>query len=209
MSEPFIGQVDLYGFNFVPEYWAQCMGQTIAIGENQALFSLIGTAYGGDGRSTFGLPDLRGKVAVSQGQRPGGDIDWKVGNMIGAETHTLSEADLPAHTHAASFAATPGSTNVTVNATQDTGDNNTPSAGSYLAQSDVPKPGRDKPEYIYKSSPSSSSMVPLGGVVAGPGMVDGKVLINSTGNNQEFNLTQSSLIANYCIALQGLFPSRT
>ncbi|MCJ8273441.1 MAG: tail fiber protein, partial [Psychrosphaera sp.] len=76
MAEPFIGEVDLYGFNFVPQNWAECAGGIIAISANQALFALLGTAYGGDGRTSFALPDLRGKLALSMGNHPGSQYDW-------------------------------------------------------------------------------------------------------------------------------------
>lgn len=209
MAEPFIGQVDLYGFNFVPENWAQCAGGTVPISSNQALFSLLGTAYGGDGRTNFCLPDLRGTFAVGQGQHPGSIYDWKMGNRRGNETHTLRAEELPRHTHTASFTGTPGSTSVTLSATKEAGDSNTPSTGSYLAQTAVPQAGRDKPEYIYKPDPTSGTTVPLAGTNTTGGGINGSVNLNNTGTNAEFNLIQASLISNYCIAMLGLFPSRS
>jgi microcystin-dependent protein len=98
--EPFIGQIEFFGFNFAPIGWMQCNGQLLSINEYNALFALIGTTYGGDGNSTFALPDLRGKVAVNQGQGPGLSL-YTVGQVGGVETVTLTPNQLPAHSHAA------------------------------------------------------------------------------------------------------------
>ncbi len=105
--DPFLGELRLFGFNFAPVGWAMCQGQLIGISQNSALFSLLGTMYGGDGVSTFGLPDLRGRTSVGMGQGPGlaGYVQGQVG---GTETVTLAAAQLPAHNHsvAAASAAT-------------------------------------------------------------------------------------------------------
>ncbi len=95
---PFVGQLQAFGFNFAPRGWAKCEGQILAIVQYQALFSLLGTTFGGDGRTTFGLPDLRGRSIVGDGNGPGlGVVKW--GQKGGAETHTLTTAQLPAHNH--------------------------------------------------------------------------------------------------------------
>lgn len=97
--EPFIGQILAVGFGFAPRGWATCEGQLLPITSNEALFSLLGTTFGGDGRTTFGLPDLRGRSIVGQGTGPGlSNIRW--GQRGGAETHTLTLAQMPSHTHA-------------------------------------------------------------------------------------------------------------
>lgn len=208
MAEPFIGQVDLFGFNFVPEDWGQCDGSMISIDDNQALYALLGTAYGGDGRSTFALPDLRGKVAVGWGQNRYSGFTWKLGQKAGGETQTLTVQHLSAHSHSASFK---GLCDVSLTATTEEGDSATPSKGAYLAQTKAPTGGRDKPEFIYKANPASGSKVPLGGVevVGGDVTSTGSVTLSDTGSNQQFNLLQPSLVVNYCIALKGLFPSRS
>jgi len=96
--EPFIGQIQAFGFNFAPRGWAKCDGQLLSISGNEALFSLLGTTFGGDGRTTFQLPDLRGRSIVHPGQGPGlNNVRW--GEKGGAETVTLSTANLPAHNH--------------------------------------------------------------------------------------------------------------
>jgi microcystin-dependent protein len=93
MSQPFLGEVKIISWNFAPQGWAFCNGQLLPINQNQALFSILGTTYGGDGRVNFALPDLRGRVPVHVG---GGLIQ---GQKVGAEAHTLSISELPAHNH--------------------------------------------------------------------------------------------------------------
>lgn len=96
--EPFIGQIQAFGFNFAPRGWAQCNGQLLAISQYQSLFSLLGTTYGGDGRTTFALPDLRSRSIVGVGQGPGQD-NIKIGQSGGAYSHTLTDAQIPSHAH--------------------------------------------------------------------------------------------------------------
>lgn len=96
--EPIIGQIQLFGFNFAPQGWALCNGGTLPIASNQALFSLLGTTYGGDGRSTFGLPDLRGRAPIHQGPGPG-LTPRDMGESSGSESVTLVTAQIPSHSH--------------------------------------------------------------------------------------------------------------
>jgi len=96
---PFLGQILMFGGNFAPRSWAFCHGQLLSINSNQALFSILGTTYGGDGRTTFGLPDLRGAVAVGEGQRPGQPTNFRLGQKGGTDTTTLVTQNLPAHSH--------------------------------------------------------------------------------------------------------------
>lgn len=100
--DTFIGNIQMFGFNFAPRGWAQCNGQLLPISQNQALFSLIGTFYGGDGRTTFALPDLRGRVPMHEGTGPGLSPN-RMGQRSGAETTTLSVLNLPSHNHTAAF----------------------------------------------------------------------------------------------------------
>src|SRR3954465_13916452 len=101
MATPFIGQISLFGGNFAPRGWAFCKGQLLAISQNTALFSILGTTYGGNGQTTFALPDLRGRVPIHFGQGPGLS-SYALGETGGAETTTLTVNELPAHTHAVS-----------------------------------------------------------------------------------------------------------
>ncbi len=164
MSEQFVGEIRLFGFPFPPRSWALCQGQTLPISQNQALFSLLGTFYGGDGRTTFGLPDLRGRAPV--GANPAGS---NPGGMGGAESVTLTQAQLPPHNHL-------------VKATTNTAAGNLPS-GNLLAVSNFYGAG--------------SGLTPLAGGTLG-----------DQGGSQPVPTIQPSLVLNFCIALQGLYPSR-
>ena len=95
MSEPFLGEIRIVGFDFAPRGWALCDGQILPINQNQSLYSILGTTYGGDGRTTFALPDLRGRSPMHTG------TGHPLGQRAGEETHTLTENEMPAHTHAA------------------------------------------------------------------------------------------------------------
>lgn len=94
MSSPYLGELRIFSFNFAPQSWAQCNGQLLAINQNQALFSLLGTTYGGNGQTNFGLPDLRGKVPMHRGNHTQGE-------SAGQEVHTVTLGEMPAHTHIA------------------------------------------------------------------------------------------------------------
>jgi len=96
--EGFIGEIIMFGGNFAPRFWAFCNGQLLAIAQNQALFSILGTTYGGDGRTTFGLPDLRGRAAMHTGQGPG-LTSRQLGQRGGTEANTLTVSQIPSHTH--------------------------------------------------------------------------------------------------------------
>ncbi len=98
MSQAFLGTIRLVGFNFAPVGWGLCQGQTLSISQNSALFSLLGTYFGGNGQTTFNLPDLRGRVGVGQGQGPG-LANYDQGQTGGVETVTLTAAQAPAHSH--------------------------------------------------------------------------------------------------------------
>src|SRR5215213_4613560 len=99
MSDPFVAEIRIVGFNFAPTGWAQCNGQLLPISQNTALFSLLGTFYGGDGKSTFALPDLMGSAAMGQGQGQGLSQRF-LGEQSGSQTVTLLQTEIPAHTHA-------------------------------------------------------------------------------------------------------------
>lgn len=98
MSDPFIGEIRMFGGNFAPNGWAFCDGSMLAISQNDALFALIGTIYGGNGLTTFGLPDLRGRIPIHSGQGPG--LSYQViGQQLGSETTVLTVNQIPLHTH--------------------------------------------------------------------------------------------------------------
>ena len=115
--EPFLGQITAFGFNFAPRGWAECNGQLLPIAQYQALFSLLGTFYGGDGRTTFGLPELRGRAALHMGQGPGLS-NRPLGQKAGTETNTLTAGQLPSHTHTFAPPSSSGSGNTDVATSQ-------------------------------------------------------------------------------------------
>lgn len=170
MSEPFLGEIRLFGFNFAPTGWAFCQGQLMPISQNTALFSLLGTQFGGDGRSTFALPDLRGRVAMSLGQGPTLQ-NYDIGQVGGAEVVTLNATQMPQHAH-----------NVMANGSPATGSR---PAGAVLARTSG---------NVYAAAPDGTAM--NAGTVA------------AAGGGQPVDLHQPFLVVNFCIALQGIFPSR-
>lgn len=110
MAQPYVGEIRMFGGNFAPAGWMFCAGQIVAISENETLFQLIGTTYGGDGQTTFALPDLRGRVPVHQGQGPGLS-NYVLAQTGGVETVTLTTNQIPAHTHTPNASNTGGSDN--------------------------------------------------------------------------------------------------
>ena len=180
MSDPFIGEIKLVSFNFPPKGWALCNGQTLPINQNQALYSLLGTVYGGDGVTTFKLPDLRGRVPLHFGQ------GIPLGAIAGEEQHTLTIAEMAQHFHVLQANNT---TAATANA-------NTPATGNALGQSvGVPSEGANFSVNIYNSTLTNNA-------VAAPQMV------GNAGGGQQHENRQPYLVLNACIALQGIFPSR-
>ncbi|MGD0089795.1 MAG: tail fiber protein [Planctomycetota bacterium] len=107
MASPFVGEIKIFAGNFPPKGWAFCQGQILPIAQNTALFSLLGTSYGGNGTSNFALPDLQGRAAVHQGQGPG-TSNYVIGEMVGAETVALTSAQIPAHAHSVNSLSTSG-----------------------------------------------------------------------------------------------------
>jgi microcystin-dependent protein len=108
-SQPFLGQIEYYGFNFAPRGWTQCDGQLLPINNFQSLFSLLGTTFGGDGRTNFALPDMRGRVPVHDGGSAGSGLTRRpLGQKGGEEQHILTAAELPAHTHSLRGSTNPG-----------------------------------------------------------------------------------------------------
>ena len=100
MSSPYVGEIRMFGGNFAPVGWALCQGQLMAISQNDTLFNLIGTTYGGDGQNTFGLPNLAGRAPIHQGQAPGISQNYIIGELGGVESVTLTTQQMPQHNHA-------------------------------------------------------------------------------------------------------------
>jgi microcystin-dependent protein len=113
MADPFVAEIRIYPFNFAPKGWAFCDGQLLPISQNTALFSLLGTTYGGDGKSNFALPNMQGNAPMHPGQGPGLSLH-DLGETGGSETVTLLESEIPAHTHSLNAQGAPADTNVPV-----------------------------------------------------------------------------------------------
>jgi microcystin-dependent protein len=171
MSEPFLAEIRIFGFNFAPRGWAFCDGQVLPINQNQALFSLLGTTYGGDGRSTFALPDLRGRVPIHVGQS-GGET-YQLGQRGGEETHEVAIQEMPGHNHA--FQASSNAASAA------------PGSGNVLGSTDEPGIYVDSAKKLVTMSANQ---------------------IAATGGGQSHENRQPYQVLTFCIALQGLFPSR-
>ncbi|MBN7816488.1 phage tail protein [Algoriphagus pacificus] len=179
--EPFLGQIMLVGFNFAPRGWAFCDGTILPISNNTALFSLLGTTYGGDGRTTFALPDLRGRVAVGIGNGPG--LTPRVwGQKFGQENHTLTTQEIPSHNH-------------NLNGNNANGTSNSPTGNVLAVNTVVPERGADP---VPANGFSSSA----------PNVAMNSSSIGATGGSAPHVNIQPSIVLNYVIALQGVFPSR-
>lgn len=179
MSEPFLGQITLFPYNFPPKNWADCQGQLLPIAQNTALFSLLGTMYGGNGTSNFALPDLQGRVALGQGSLPGGSI-YDMGEKGGQEAVALDTNAMPAHGHS-------------LNATTDPGTVNTP-AGNVLASVVTGDFSGSNLGNVYNPGPRNTTLQPT---AVGP-----------SGGSQPHTNLQPSLALRYCIAMVGIFPTR-
>lgn len=186
--EPFLGQIMMVGFNFAPRGWMLCEGQLLPISQYTALFSLLGTTYGGDGRTTFGLPDLRGRAPIGMGQGPGLSMHPQ-GAKSGSETTTLLVSNLPSHEHSVPPAPVKASSQ---DATEQVpGTNNATTLAAPSAN------GRASEAYN-SQQPDVTLNTGQGGV------------LNSgiTGGNIPFNNMQPYIAMNYIIATVGIFPSR-
>lgn len=196
MATPFIGQIIQFGGNFQIRGYAFCNGQTLSIAQNTALFSLLGTTYGGNGTTTFALPDLRSRSMVHFGQGPGLS-NISLGEQAGSESATLTINQIPSHTHSSTFTSTS-----TLGASTTKGTLQAPSAGAVLARTkDGAIPGPSLP-LIYLPS-GTATTVNLGGL-----NVAGTVANAPTGGNQPVGIRNPYLGINHLIALQGIFPSR-
>jgi microcystin-dependent protein len=177
--DPFLGEIKLFAGNFAPRTWAYCDGQLLAISQNSALFSILGTTYGGDGRTTFALPDLRGRAAIHPGTGPGLRT-YQLGQRGGVERIQLTIANLPSHNHTAT-----STTSVNVG---DTGGESDPD-GNFLGEGDV-----------YTGASAGNKL--------NDAAVTTATTIGMQGGQQSYSNLQPFLGVHYIIALQGVFPSR-
>lgn len=184
--EPFIAEIKLFGGNFAPRGWAFCDGQLLPISQYSALFSLLGTIYGGDGRTTFALPDLRGRVPLSPGSGPGLPT-YREGEKGGTYDTILNSSNLPAHGHPVN--------NIMASSANAT--NNQPVAGDALAAPGSGS-GRNFQATLGYANATPDISLNAGGANTG-----------NTGNNTAFTNMQPYLAVHYIIALQGVYPSRS
>jgi microcystin-dependent protein len=168
MAEPFLSEIRIMSFGFPPKGWALCDGQLLPINQNQALFSLLGTNYGGDGRVNFGLPNLQGRASMHMSS------GHTLGERGGEQAHTVSIAEMPTHVHVA-------------NAVNVVATSNAPSSTALISQSGGSN--------LYAADSNLQPMAP-------------NALANTGGSQAHLNM-QPFLVLNFCIALQGIFPSQT
>ena len=166
MGTPFLGEIRIVSFNFPPKGWAFCNGQVLPINQNQALFSLLGTMYGGDGRVNFALPNLQGRIPVHVGS------GFVQGQQGGEASHTLISSEMPAHTHPAV-------------ASSNAADQGSPQSNYWAYEN----------SNAYSAGAADASMAPQA--------------ISSFGGSQPHNNLSPYLVLSFCIALQGIFPSRS
>jgi microcystin-dependent protein len=168
MAEPFLSEIRIFSFNFPPKGWAFCNGQFLPINQNQALFALLGTTYGGNGQTTFALPNLQGRVPLHVGE------GFSLGAAFGEEAHTVTMQEMPKHNHP-------------VNAVEGAVDSNeTSPVGAFYAHT-------VDASTMYFSGDADNVM--------NPGV------ISNVGGSQPHTNQQPYLVLNFCIALQGIFPS--
>jgi microcystin-dependent protein len=169
MASPFLGEIRMFGFNFAPRGWAFCSGQIMSIAQNTALFSLLGTTYGGNGTTNFALPNLQASLVIGQGQGPG-LTDRIIGETGGQANVTLATTEMPSHGHTLQVSSSPA--------------DRSNAAGSFFA---VP------PDPVYLGG-TTGSTDPRTAQIAGGGL--------------PHNNLSSYLALNFCIAMQGIFPTR-
>jgi microcystin-dependent protein len=178
MANPYLGEIRIFGFGFAPEGWLTCNGQLLPITQYSALFSLLGTTYGGNGTTTFGLPNLQSRFPIHQGQGPGLS-NYVLGEEAGVESVTLLYNQMPVHTHV-------------VNATTADGNASSP-AGAYLATP--------------VASPRGTTVSPYTTATGSPATLNPNTIANA-GGNQPVSILPPLLCVNFCICVAGLFPTR-
>lgn len=179
--EGVMGVVTCFAADFAPKYWAFCNGQTLSIAQNQALFAILGTTYGGNGTSTFNLPDLRGRTPVSAGQAPRLN-NYVLGQSVGAEFAVLTVNNIPSHNHT-------GNISLQLPSNNDDGIDPSPNVGY---------PSGFTGAYAAAPTDQTTMLAPA----------YSNVVIGNAGNNQGIDVRSPYLVINYIICLAGIFPSR-
>ena len=196
-AEPFLGQLSYFAFNFAPKGWTTCDGQVMAIAQNQALFSLLGTTYGGNGVNTFQLPDMRGRAPIHSDGSP-----YTLGQTGGTENTTLLTSNLPPHVHSVGGTVPVGGTiTASLNASPTNG-NTHDAAGNSLA------PGGARVRNFQTGAPNVAMSAGSVAVDTSGVSVQGPAGTGNAGGSQPFNHMPPYLVLNCSIALVGIFPSR-
>lgn len=198
MSEPFLGEIIMFAGNFAPRGWAFCDGQIMSIAQNTALFSILGTTYGGNGQTTFALPNLQGRVAVHEGQSPGTSV-YTLGESSGVEDVTLDMTQMPMHNHAVALSGT-GSASVALGASSANG--NTPTPGPTTVPAKVAS-GLNALNAFSTTAPDTT-LLPVSTTTN----VNVSGNTGGAGGSLPFSVVQPYQVVNFIIALEGIFPSR-
>lgn len=180
MSSPFVAQIQMFAFNFAPVGWAFCAGQLLPISQNTALFSLLGTTYGGDGKSNFALPNMQDNAAVNEGQGPGLST-YFLGEEAGVPNVTVLQTEMPSHNHGLMATSTQGTVPAATN--------------NQLAKAfSGGKAASYTGNYLSTSAPQTAA---------------GAMTLSIAGSSFPHNNMQPYLAVNFCIAMQGIFPPRS
>jgi microcystin-dependent protein len=188
-ADPYVGEIILVGFNFAPAGWALCNGQLLQISQNETLFQLIGTTYGGDGQTTFGLPDLRGRIPIGTGQGPGLQ-NYFLGEMAGSESMTLTMQQLAPHIHPIDTSGMSGM----LQCKNGLGNQQAPTGNVHAIEA----AGATMPY---------SSATPDGTMNANGASGAGTIVVSNVGGSVPHGNMQPYLALNFCISLFGYFPA--
>ncbi|AUG54028.1 phage tail protein [Thalassospira marina] len=207
MYDTYMGVIWALGFQFAPENWAYCAGGTLQIAQFTGLFSLIGVNFGGDARVTFKLPDLRSRTPVGFNTTSTPRLT-EMGEQFGLPSYHLNWDTMPTHTHSHTYSGTGGNVGVTFTAAAQKGTKKTPDDGDYLA---APASALALTDNLYVPEADVTDKATLGGVLSGGTITpfsNDYFAIATAGTGEAFEFYQPSLAINYCICVDGLYPSR-
>jgi len=226
MAEVFIGQINIFAFNYAPVDWAFCDGSTLQVAQYQALYALLGQVYGGTGQTSFNLPDLRGRLPLDFGVRKSDGAVFEIGASAGASSQpftgagsfTLTTQQLPAHNHPATFTPGAGSATATINISKDNASSPNPTANGYFGSA-IAKPGTGASggpvdAYVGTALGGTTALNTASATINGS--FGGTVAVGNTGGGSpvtvstagSVNVTNPYLALNFSIALTGIWPSR-
>jgi len=200
----FTGSIVAFGFNFAPYQWQQCNGQILVIQQNVALFSLLGTYYGGNGTSSFGLPNLQGRMAIGFGEGPGLAV-YDIGETAGADTAALALSTMPLHNHSTAVTPPGGPISATLNAVATTGTLLDPTGALVGGAKTI-----GGTNFIAPGGATGTMATQAVGITGGTTTgVPTITLAYSAGGNAPFSIHQPTLAVNYSVCMYGIFPARS